>query len=42
MRAYADVGMELEAKAISRKLERSETAIVPTRKKVRRPRRVIV
>lgn len=42
MHAYSEAGMELEAKAISRMLERSETAVVTTKKKVKRPRRVIV
>jgi hypothetical protein len=42
MNAYVEAGMELEAKAISRKLDRSEKAVVPAKRKVKRPKRVIV
>lgn len=42
MQAYVEAGMELEAKAISRKLDKSEVAVIQTKKRVKRPRRVIV
>jgi tetratricopeptide (TPR) repeat protein len=42
MHAYSEAGMEIEAKAISRKIDRSATAIVATRKRVKRPKRIVV
>lgn len=42
MHAYMSAGMETEARIIQRRLERHESKPEPTKKKVKRPRRVVV
>ncbi|MFT4532043.1 MAG: tetratricopeptide (TPR) repeat protein [Candidatus Saccharimonadales bacterium] len=42
LHAYATQGLETEAKAIHKRLDRLETATQPAKKKVARPRRVVV
>jgi tetratricopeptide (TPR) repeat protein len=42
LHAYTDAGMDLEARSIARQLEKDIKQLEPARKKVKRPKRVVV